>query len=180
MNTIARMQAARTIHVWAVVAALAMAACGSYKPGTLGGGSPHGMHTVGCLDVTVESLSEDKAEGPAAKLHFGNRCNAAVLVDFAAIQATVRYRDGREDRAQIYDPESTLRPVLLDVRQQGWEAFEYQPVDSDSDHDGAVPEALCLDLAGMDRNEPSAVPVMACVAVDTGYLLRARATEEGA
>jgi hypothetical protein len=174
------MYIARTIHVSGMVAALALAACGTYKPGSLGGGNPYGIHTVGCLDVTVESLSDDKAEGPAAKLQFGNRCNAAVLVDFAAIQATVRYRDGHQARARIHDPENTLRPVLLDVRQQGWEAFEYQPIDSDSDDDGRVPEALCLDLAGMDRHEPSAAPVMACVAVDTSYLLRTRASEEGA
>ena len=142
-----------------------LAACGgTYEPATLSANTPDGNRTVGCLDVAVDGHSDPQAAGPVAKITVGNRCNTAVVVDYRAIRATVRYRDGHIGRSEVYDPNYSLRPVTLDARRQGWEAFEYHPTRV-SEH-SRVPETLCLDLAGLDRDQPALQPVEACVSVD--------------
>ncbi len=149
------------------VLALILCGCAGYKPGSLQHKSRGQVRTVGCLDIAVEALSDPQAEGPAANIRFGNRCDAAVVVDLGAITATARYRDGSAAELIVYDPRNTLRPAKLDARAAGWEVFEYHR--SSIFDNGGIVEELCLDLAAVDRQEPSADPVVACVPVGSSY-----------
>jgi hypothetical protein len=142
----------------APLALLVATACAGYQPGSF-----HGLHgaryTVGCLDVEVAPHSDPLAEGPAVTIAFGNRCDAATVVDLRAIRATARYSDGFRAPMAPRDPAGVIRPGTLDARLTGREILEYQPLA----HHPAQPVELCLDLAAMDASEPSPVPVVTCV-----------------
>lgn len=163
------------LPILGIGAALALSACAAYRPGSLLSEYHPTSQTVGCLDIAVDSLSDTKASGPAAKVHVGNRCNTAVVVDYRAIRATVEYADGHIGVSQVFDPELTLRPILLDARRRGWEAFEYHPVDPDDDD--RVPSRLCLDISRIDRDQPSSVEVPICVTAQSGYLMDSEETQ---
>lgn len=150
----------------ALTAMAALAACSTYKPGTLTLEHGDASEIVGCIDVAVEPLLDLKAEGPAAKIFVGNRCDAAVVIDYQAIQANIHYTDGDIARGQIYDPHGTLRPVTLDARSRGWEAFEYQSLNlSNGDR---IPRLLCLDVSRIDRDQPNPHARAICVEVEGG------------
>jgi hypothetical protein len=111
----------------------------------------------------VESREDTVAEGPVVRYVFGNRCDAPVVVDLAAIKATVHYRDGREARMNVFDPEGVIEPGVLEAHTRGWEVLEYQPTDP-ADLD-AVADMLCLDLSRVDRDQPRPQPASTCVAI---------------
>jgi hypothetical protein len=115
----------------------------------------------------VESREDTEAEGPVVRYVFGNRCDAPVVVDLAAIKATVRYRDGHEARMAVFDPQSVIKPGVLEAHTRGWEVLEYQPTDP-ADL-GAVAEVLCLDLSRVDRDQPRPGPVSTCVEIGSLY-----------
>lgn len=139
----------------------ALVACSPYQPDSLLTTYPSAAKTVGCLDVAVQPLADSKAEGPAAKIFVANRCNTRVFVDYPAIRASIKYTDERFDKAFVHDPHQTLKPVALDARSQGWEAFEYHTVDLlDGD---AIAASLCLDISALDRVQPSTTPIDICV-----------------
>jgi len=152
----------RAAVIGTAVLALSFAAgCRSYQPDSLHAGYQAETHSVGCLDIAIEAHQDPQAEGPAASIRIGNRCSAALVIDYQDIQATVIYRDGHVGKSHIYDPEYSLRPVTLDARRQGWEVFEFHP--DDVNDNSAVPERLCLDLTYLDRVQPSVDPAIACV-----------------
>lgn len=144
------------------VTVTATAACSTYKPDTLHRTHHGAAQTVGCIDVAVETHIDIQAEGPVAEVHVANRCNTAVVVDYQAILASVVYADGSTGQSRVYDPEGTLRPVTLDARSRGWEAFEYHPLDpSDGDR---IARSLCLDVRNIDQQQPSSQTHEICVA----------------
>lgn len=119
--------------------------------------------------MAVESREDTEAEGPVVRYVFGNRCDAPVVVDLAAIKATVRYRDGHESRMAVFDPRGVIKPGVLEAHTRGWEVLEYQPIDPADE--GAIAEVLCLDLSRVDRDQPRPRPVSACVEIGSLYLV---------
>lgn len=117
--------------------------------------------------MAVESRVDRDADGPIVRFVFGNRCDAPVVVDLAAIDATVRYRDGREGRMQVFDPRGVVKPGLLEAHTRGTEVLEYTPVDSDDQAAGA--RELCLDLTRVDRDQPDPKPVATCLQIGSAY-----------
>ena len=153
----------------AVVIFAGIAAC-TYQPGVLTAKYPDASATVGCIDIAAEALDDKKAEGPAAKLFVANRCDAPVVVDYLTIYTTVHYTDGHEGVVRIYDPHNLVRPVTLDARTRGWEAFEFQP--DDPDDNDRVPEQLCLEVSRIDGKEPSVDARWICLATANSDLTK--------
>jgi hypothetical protein len=117
--------------------------------------------------MAVESREDAEAEGPVVRYVFGNRCDAPVVVDLAAIKATVRYRDGHETQMRVFDPQGVIKPGVLEAHARGWEVLEYQPADA-ADL-AAVIEVLCLDLSRVDRDQPRPQPASTCVEIGSLY-----------
>lgn len=147
--------------------ALVLTACNPYRPGTMEPTTPNGaVRTTGCIDVAIDRVEDYQAVGFATELRMGNRCDAPVMVDLGQIRATMRHGDGRVSAMQVYDPDLELRPALLDARARGREVLEYQPI-----RPGVTPgpnAELCLDIAEIDRGEPSSLPIVACTPL--GYI----------
>jgi hypothetical protein len=138
-----------------------LVACQGYRAGSFRGdtGEFVGAHrTVGCVDVSVASLRDPEARGPAARFSFGNRCDAATALDLSAVRVVARYADGERATVRPYDPGRVIRQGLLEARTTGTESIEYQ-----SPRRGVRVVELCMDLAGIDANEPSPRPVVVCL-----------------
>ena len=154
----------KTSLALASMSALVLMACNPYRPGTMEPATPNGsVRTTGCIDIAIDLISDPQAAGFATELRMGNRCDSAVTVDLGQIRATIRHGNGQISEMRVYDPEYQLRPALLDARARGREVLEYQLVEP-----GVVPgpnAELCLDIAGVDRGEPSSLPVVACTPV---------------
>lgn len=166
------------VLVGASVALTATVACTGYSSGTLLIRHQGTSVNLGCLDVAVEPVSDEKAEGPAARITVGNTCNAGVLIDYRNIGAMVRYDDGFEESVYLYDPENTLRPVIIDGRGRGREAFEFHPevlraggrpgpgMPGQPTKHERIPVSLCLDVSRLDSARPSAESKQICVRVE--------------
>jgi hypothetical protein len=116
---------------FAVLVPLTFVACYAYQPGAISG------QTVGCLDIRVDLETDPQAQGPVAAYTIGNRCDAAVVVDLAAVRATA---GGRVVRHR--DPRGEIGPKVLEARSVAQENIEYTA------HAG---DRLCLDLSRVDR-----------------------------
>lgn len=142
-----------------VVVALLAVGCRGYHPDSLSVASTGELRTVGCLDMAVEPDADPEAVGPVVRLTFANRCDSAVAVDLAAIRASAVLHDGRRVAMRLFDPDSVVRPGLLEARLVGREILEFQaPGDATA---GA--RELCLDLAGVDRDAALDRPVIVCL-----------------
>lgn len=145
-----------------VLFALAVAACGGYRPGSFAdprGGFAGQRRTVGCLDVAVAPGRAPAARGAAVEVTFANRCDAPVRVDLAAIAATGLTSDGRPARLALHDPRGAVRDAWLEARVVARETLEYAPPDGSP----AALARLCLDLGPIDAGAPAAAPAEVCV-----------------
>jgi hypothetical protein len=89
------------------IAALALAACSAYHPGSFRGetGLFAGQRrTVGCLDVSVAPVREATSRGRAVRYTFANRCDAAVVVDLGSVRAVGRDTMARDVPLRLRDP----------------------------------------------------------------------------
>jgi hypothetical protein len=138
------------------VGILLLSACG-YQAGSLRPSAAGRVALVQCLDVRVEPLADAGATGPAFTYTFGNRCDRAVRVDLAAIEAVGRFADGRHATLAAYDPEHVIHAGLLDPRRSGSESIEYQ----DPGDPAARPVEVCLTLGGITGGVPQ--PPIECL-----------------
>jgi hypothetical protein len=130
----------------AIVALLLAGGCG-YRSGSFQGPSGRfaGEHvTVGCLDVGVAATSDVAAEGPVIAYDFGNRCDRAARIDFAAVVVRGRTSAGRELELAPYDPIGELRAARIEARRTGREVIEYRAAGPDP------VRMVCVDLDGLD------------------------------
>lgn len=132
----------------AFLAALILLAGGcGYSSGSFQGptGRFAGEHvTVGCLDVGVAATADLAAEGPVIAYDFGNRCDRAARVDFAAVVVRGRTAGGDELELAPYDPDGELRPERIEARRTGREVIEYRSAGTDP------VQLVCVDLDGLD------------------------------
>lgn len=126
---------------------LIAAGCG-YHPGSFAGKSPYAgaRSTVGCLDLAIARRS-DLPDAAVLDYQFGNRCDAAVPVDFAAVAVTARTRDGAEVRLAPYDPEHQIAAQRLDGRLEGREVIAY-PI-------AVEVVQICIDTASLAHLAPA-------------------------
>jgi hypothetical protein len=148
-----------------LVALLGITACSSgYRAGSFAGAG-HSfageLRTVGCLDLGVESIADERAEGPAARITVANRCDTTVPVDLGAVVAIGRYADGRALELRAYDPDAQIRVARIGARRVIRESIEYHPPPA-----AGWPDLLCLDLGAVDAGARSRSTVIACVTTD--------------
>lgn len=128
--------------------------------GSLAGPFPGERVIVGCLDVAIDRHTDGVITGAAAKYSFGNRCDAAVVVDFTAVVATGMTASGAVVPLRAYDPAGVLAPHALDGRRFGSEIIEYQSTE------GVIALShLCLDVSRLETRANSAAPVSVCLPV---------------
>jgi hypothetical protein len=140
------------------VVALGVCACG-YQPGSFRAPGERefgrARATVGCLDVAIAGRWGQAAIAPAIEFDFGNRCDRAVTVDFAALRAVGRDDRGRAQALIIHDPRREIRPLGLEARTAGREVLELRPGTAV----GGIRSA-CVDVA---RIVAAAAPRWLCV-----------------
>ena len=126
---------------------LIVAGCG-YHPGSFAGRSPYAgtRSTVGCLDLAIARRS-DLPDAAVLDYQFGNRCDTAVPVDFAAVAVIARTRAGADVRLAPYDPEHAITAQRLDGRLEGREVIAYPVADE--------VVQICIDTASLTHLEPS-------------------------
>jgi hypothetical protein len=148
-----------------------------YRPGFLlveplvQPGKPPGAaaaRRVGCLDVRM-ALACNAAVSPDFPLvafTLGNRCNAAVPVDFARLRVTGRM-DGAEGTADVmlspFDPAREIHPGVLGSRAMASEVLEYDA--SPREASGKITE-LCIDVGGLTNGGDQGAP--ACLTRPAG------------
>jgi hypothetical protein len=148
-----------------------------YRPGFLlmeplvQPGKPPGAaaaRRVGCLDVRM-ALACNAAVSPDFPLvafTLGNRCNAAVPVDFARLRVTGR-TDGPEGAADVmlspFDPAREIHPGVLGLRAMAREVLEYDA--SPREATGRVTE-VCIDLSRLSNGGVQGAP--ACLTRPAG------------
>jgi hypothetical protein len=125
---------------------------------------------VGCLDIRM-ALACNAAVSPDFPLvafTLGNRCNAAVPVDFARLRVTGRM-DGAEGAADVmlspFDPAREIHPGVLGSRAMTREVLEYDA--SPREATGRITE-VCIDVgrltSGGEQRAPACLtrPAGAC------------------
>jgi hypothetical protein len=131
----------------AIVTSVIAGAC-SYQPGSFRDrrGEFRGPRAVvGCLDVAIDAVEDGAAVGQPVELAFGNHCDVAVDVDFAALRPVGRDAHGQEVALVAFDPRHELHRWRIDGRQVGREVIELQ-VEGSSE----PPSLVCLDVGGLD------------------------------
>jgi hypothetical protein len=97
--------------------------------------------TIGCLDMSLGYGADSFARGKLAEISFGNRCEHRIALDFVNMPAVAH-----GVRVPVWDPRRELEIAELPARMVGTETFEYR--------DAAPEEQLCLDVGGVNREEP--------------------------
>jgi hypothetical protein len=140
-----------------------------YRPGFLleeplaQPGKPPGaaaVRRVGCLDVRM-ALACNAAVSPDFPLvafTLGNRCDAAVPVDFTRLRVTGRAEDagGPADvMLSAFDPAREIHPAILGSRAMAKEVLEYDA--SPREATRTITE-VCIDLGGLSNGGEQGVP----------------------
>lgn len=143
------------IRLGGALAALGLAGCLSYSPGSFRRGSEpfEGQHlTLDCLELGVAGQHDAVAIGPVVSYQFGNRCDHAVAVDLGAIRATGWTPSGQEVALIPYDPYREIKPLRLEAHSYGRERLEYRKaVDL-----GVDLVHVCVELGGVTSGPASA------------------------
>ena len=115
---------------------------------------------VGCLDVRM-ALACNAAVSPDFPLvafTLGNRCDAAVPVDFARLRVTGRM-DGAEGPADVmlsaFDPAGEIHPGVLGSRAMAKEVLEYDA--SPREATRRITE-VCIDVGGLSNGGGQEAP----------------------
>ena len=115
---------------------------------------------VGCLDVRM-ALACNAAVSPDFPLvafTLGNRCDAAVPVDFAHLRVTGRMEGaggGADVMLSAFDPAREIHPAILGSRGMAREVFEYDA--SPRDATRTITE-VCIDLGGLSNGGEQGAP----------------------
>jgi hypothetical protein len=162
---------------WPLVVALCLVAgCDpmrTYRPGFLleeplvQPGKPPGASAarrVGCLDVRVALACNGAVspDFPLVAFTLGNRCDAAIPVDFTRIRATGRMAEGKEgeDGSEVmlspFDPAREIHPAVLGSRAVAREVLEYDASPREATRRIAQ---VCLDLGGLSEGGELGAPL---------------------
>jgi hypothetical protein len=114
---------------------------------------------VGCLDVRMALACNDAvpADFPLVAFTLGNRCDAAVAVDFTRLHVTGRMASGEAADVTLsaFDPAREIHPAMLGARNMAREVLEYDANPRDATR--GITE-VCIDVAGLSDAGERAAP----------------------